>query len=243
MTRAPIPGAPIPIGGIMDRMKDAIAWFKATFRDEIAEVPGSERLGIDFFAAIAVQESYEVWSGLWRKPDLDRAAILALCVGDTIGAPTRKAFPRTRADLVAIPDGPELFRVARQALVDVGAVNTAYHHVAVVNPDAFCHAFGIFQYDLQFAKGDAGFFLNRQWTDFAASLDRFMIEMKRALRVAGVADGAPLDHDDRVYVAIAYNAGRVDRAKGYAQGFREKDSGLCYGQLIDQYLRIAESVP
>ncbi len=225
----------------MDRIRDAIGWFKTTFRDDIARVPASAALGIDFFAAIATQESSEVWGGLIRG-SLRRDEILALSVGDTIEAPGRKAFPRDKAALLTLPEGAALFEVARRALVEVGAVNAAYRRVAAARPDAFCHGFGIFQYDIQFARTDPGFFLKREWHAFDRCLDRFMIEMGRARRAAHVADKAVLSHDDRVFVGIAYNTGRVDPARGFKQGHRDRDSGLYYGEMIDRYLKIAESV-
>lgn len=226
----------------MDKTKDAIGWFKSTFGAEVAKVAAGTPLTIDFFAAIAMQETYEVWGALYRLPGMTKDKILHLCVGDTIDAPGRGAFPTSMAALLKDPNGAALFKVARDALGDVGTVNTAYHKIFVANPKKFCHGFGIFQYDLQFAKTDPDFFLKMKWDDFGECLAKFMIEMKSAIAAAGCKGKQHISHDDMVYVAIAYNKGSVDRSKGFKQGFRDS-SGLYYGELIDKYLTIAESLP
>lgn len=232
----------------MQRTERAIAWFKSAFGSRVATVAAGTPFTVEFFAAIAVQETYEVWGGLFDAPGLDLDRILELCVGDTIDAPGRSAFPTSKKALLKDPNGAALFATARAALVDVATVNSAYHKVLAANPDKFCHGFGIFQYDLQFAKtdpgdpsaNDAAFFLERKWRDFDECLKRFLVEMKRARRAAGYADRATLSHDELVHVAIAYNRGSFDPKRKFRQGHYDKDSGKYYGEMIDTYLGVAE---
>ena len=61
-------------------------------------------LGVDLIVALACQETGEIWPVL-RKKNLSEDTILALCVGDTLDADRgRRAFPQTKADLIAAPD-------------------------------------------------------------------------------------------------------------------------------------------
>jgi hypothetical protein len=60
-----------------------------------------------------VQETFEVWGGLFQT-SMSTDDILALCVGDTFDAPNRSAFPPTK--LIAVPDGQQMFDIARAAL-------------------------------------------------------------------------------------------------------------------------------
>ena len=75
--------------------------------------------------------------------------ILALCVGDTLDADKRSAFPKTKADLLAEPRGDEMFRHRARGAGGDGAHIPGF---PVSNPNKFCHGFGIFQYDLQFFR-------------------------------------------------------------------------------------------
>jgi len=46
--------------------------------------------------------------------------ILELCVGDTLDR-GRRAFPKTKAEFVAVPNGQTMFQIARKALVSMAA--------------------------------------------------------------------------------------------------------------------------
>ena len=103
-----------------DAMQSAIKWFLSEFgaraEADLQGTPFTRQL----LAAIAVQETYEVWGGLYTNPTISTERLLQLCVGDTIDAPARSAFPRNRAELEALHGGAAIFEVARAAL-DAGA--------------------------------------------------------------------------------------------------------------------------
>ena len=115
---------------------------------------------------------------------LDVADLLKLCVGDTIDAPSRKAFPKTKVNLVAATRGREMFVIAREAFEAIGQHDKAYGKIAAEKPNKFCHGFGIFQYDLQFFKGNPGFFLEKKWHSFSECLSIFLDELKAAMKRA-----------------------------------------------------------
>ena len=73
-----------------------------------------------------------MWAPLIEK--LDVSDLLKLCVGDTIDAPSRDAFPKTKADLVAATRGREMFVIAREALEAIGQHDKAYGKIATQKP-------------------------------------------------------------------------------------------------------------
>jgi len=219
--------------------RDAIAWFKTTFGDTLEEAVAGTPFSVDMLAAIAYQETGYIWSVLVDK-QLSLQKVLELCVGDTIDAPGRSEFPTSKAQLVAAPRGQEMFRIARQALVDMAQYIPSYTKV-VRNPDKFCHGYGIFQYDLQFFKDDPAFFLEKKWCDIAACIGKLLVELREAMRRQCLANKSALSDTEKVYVAIAYNKGRAKPALGFKQGYKS-DDGRYYGENVFEYLRIAQTI-
>jgi hypothetical protein len=223
----------------MAAVADGMGWFRQNFGAAVTAALGSTGYSLDLLTAIAVQETFEVWAGLFRT--MPPAQVLQLCVGDTLDAPNRSAFPTSKAELVAAPDGQAIFQVARQALEQMAEHIHSYQG-AVRNPDKFCHGFGIFQYDIQFCTEDPGFFLEHQWYDFGACLRKALMELDEAKRRAYGPGKNQLTHDEMVYIAIAYNTGRVNTHGSFKQGFFDHDSGKFYGELIADYMATARGV-
>ncbi|MGL4314314.1 MAG: hypothetical protein ACRCSO_10025, partial [Sphingomonas sp.] len=200
------------------------AWFKTTFGAKIAPAIHGTPFTIDMLAAIACQETGDVWVPL-RRQGMAVAEILRLCVGDTIdakpGGGGRQAFPRTKKQLVAHqPNGQQMFDVARQALVDMAAHIHGYGAVAA-NPDKFCHAFGIFQYDLQFFDLDQAYFMSGGYADFDKTLAKWVMELKDAAARLHLPLNTPLTDAQIASIAIAYNTGGYDPKKGLKQGYKD----------------------
>ena len=226
----------------MSTLRDGMQWFKNTFGDRIRQGADGTPFGLNFLTALATQETFEVWGRVFGK--LPEARILEICVGDVIDAPARTAFPVDKVALLGIADGAKIFAVARAALEDMGQYVPEYGAIAKAHPDKFCHGFGIFQYDIQFSKprDDPGFFLNKDWYGFEACLAKSLEELKEAQARAKLAGLQQLDDMQSAYVAIAYNAGHFDPAKGLKQGFYDKNSGKYYGELIHDYIELAAQV-
>jgi hypothetical protein len=218
---------------------DAIRWFKSTFRAPIEAAVAGTPFGVNLIAAIAYQETGYIWAPLIGR--LGVAELLAACVGDTIDAPGRKAFPKTKAELLSAPRGGEMFRIARAALEDLARRDATFRAIAQRNPNKFCHGFGIFQLDLQFFRARPDFFLERKWHEFPECLAVAIGELKAAMKRAYGPGKTTLTDVERVYVAIAYNRGTVKFAKGFKQGHQDK-SGRFYGEYVDEYLRIAQTI-
>jgi hypothetical protein len=221
------------------KVPDAIAWFKKNFGPKLEKAVAGTPFSADMVTAIAYQETGYIWSVLVDK-QLSLQKVLELCVGDTLDAPNRAAFPRTKAELIAAPRGQDMFRIARQALVDMAQYIPGYQKV-VRNPDKFCHGYGIFQYDLQFFKTDPAFFIQKKWCDIAACIGKVIAELRQAMQRQGWANKATLTDTERVYVAIAYNCGRANPALGFKQG-HQSDDGRFYGENVFEFLRIAQSI-
>jgi hypothetical protein len=134
-----------------------------------------------------------------------------------------------------------MFQIARQALVDMAQVATEYQKV-LKNENKFCHAFGIFQYDIQAFTHDSGYFLNREWGDFQKSLDKCLMELHTKWSSTYPKKNT-LNDTELVYVAIAYNKGHVDITKSFRQGFKSKGDTKYYGEYIRDYMALSESIP
>ena len=217
-----------------------VSWFKREFSDRISSAAQGTPLAVDHVTAIALQETGYIWARLQRK-GLPTGKILELCVGDTLDEDRgRSAFPKNKAALLAEPQGTEMFAIARQALVDM-AEHIDDYKPAASNPNKFCHGFGIFQYDLQFFLEEPQYFLQRQYANFDAALSRCVKELKRGLKTVGVAEKASLRDEEAAHVAIAYNTGRFDPAKGLKQG--HESDGKFYGEMYLEYLQLAHAAP
>jgi hypothetical protein len=220
--------------------REAIAWFQSNFRNSAEPLLRETPFTFDLVAAMAYQETGYLWAPLINR--LSVADLLKLCVGDTIDAPSRSAFPKNKAQLLAAPNGREMFEIAREALESIAPYDKSYRRIAEANPDKFCHGFGIFQYDLQFYLENPGFFLERRWYRFDQCLTLFIGELRAAVRRVFGPSKTELTDLERVFVAIAYNHGSVNLAKGFKQGF-QNDDGRFYGENVLEYLRLAQSIP
>jgi hypothetical protein len=222
---------------------DGIAWFKKQFGVPIAAATAGTPYTLDFLTAIAVQESFEVWGRCFQtKPVAD---VLMLCVGDILDAPKRNvnAFPHDRAELLAhAPGGPQMFAIARQAFVDMAQVAVEYQKF-LSNPNKFCHAFGIFQYDIQAFLTDPNYFLNKDWADFSKCLGKCIDELDvKKKKTFPAKQNNSFSDSDLVYVAIAYNCGRANLQKDFKQGFQD-DVGHFYGENIDAFMKLSKATP
>jgi hypothetical protein len=216
-----------------------IVWFKPNFSQSIETAVADRVFDVDMLCAIACQETGSIWSILRRKPGLDAARIAALCCGDTLDADKgRRAFPRKKADLVAVADGPRMFEIARAALLAMAEYVPGYEF-ARTNPRKFAHGFGIFQYDLQFFLSNPTFFLERKYESFDLSLAHAIGELRSALRKLGWQGRASITDLEFCHVAIAYNTGGFNPAKGLRQG--HFDGKRFYGESIRDFLALARA--
>jgi hypothetical protein len=223
----------------LSRIQDATRWFKETFGEQISAAAAETLFSLDLFTAIALQETYYIWGRLYEQLPVEE--VLKLCVGDTLDAPKRSAFPKTKAELVAAPNGDKMFQIAREALEMLGAHFPEFHKIAQKYPQKFCHGFGIFQYDIQFFKTNPDFFLKRRWYSFDACLAHGVHELQAALKRAYGSDKTGLTDEEQVFVAIAYNRGSVDFKRGFIQGYMD-ENGKYYGEYIWDYLMLSKSI-
>jgi hypothetical protein len=222
---------------------EGIRWFKHNFSAPITAKLKNTPLTLDLIAAIAVQESFDdAWGLIYQNQKIPD--VLMRCVGDTLDAPSRSvsAFPqnRTALEALATPDGKQMFTIARAALVDLATFSRGYKS-AVKKDDKFCHAYGIFQYDIQFFQKNSGFFLQKKWSDFGACLELCVGELSSVARTL-FPNKPTLAPEDLVYVAVGYNIGarKVRVGKGFNQGF--KSGNQFYGQNIWDYMHLASTV-
>ncbi len=216
-----------------------ILWFKTQFQPSIDAAVAGTPLTVDFLAALACQETGEIWP-LLRRRNLPVDRVLALCVGDTLDADKgRTAFPRTRADLVAAPHGRDMFAIARQALVDMAAHVPAYA-AATQRPNKFCHGFGLFQRDLQFFLEDPDYFLDRRYESFDATLEHCLRELRRGLKKLGFENRTALTDHELAALGIVYNTGGFKPAKGLQQG--HFNGTQFYGEALLDFIRMAHTV-
>ncbi|WP_233238831.1 hypothetical protein [Bordetella sp. LUAb4] len=219
--------------------RDDVQWFKSQFQKPIVAAIAGTPLTVDFMTALACQETGHIWSEL-RRAKLPVNEILRLCVGDTLDADKgRSAFPKTKADLLTVSRGKEMFDLAHQALVDMAQHVDSYATVAS-RANKFCHGFGIFQLDLQFFKTEPDFFLDGSYADFDKALARCLQELKSAIQRLGLKGRADLGDLELAAIAIAYNTGGYKPAKGLKQGYF--NGSQYYGESFFDYLRLCHSV-
>jgi hypothetical protein len=214
-------------------------WFKTNFQDKINAALSGTPFTLDLMTALACQETGEVWPIL-RKTSLSVERILELCVGDTLDAPNRSAFPKNKAALLAVPRGDEMFNIARQALVEMAQFIDSYKGAAS-NPNKFCHGYGIFQFDLQFFKVEPDYFLEKRYADFDECLGKALQELQSARKKIGLQNKPTLSDLELAHIAIAYNTGGFIPAKGLKQGFRPP-GGKFYGEQIFDFIQLAKTV-
>ncbi|ESY77853.1 hypothetical protein X739_32545 [Mesorhizobium sp. LNHC220B00] len=226
----------------MSKLFDGMKWFKESFSAQIDTAIAETPFSLHLMTALATQETFEVWGNLFQTMSV--ANILKICVGDTIDAPGRTAFPTTKQNLLTDSNGQQLFAVARGALEAVGAHNATYHKVAMANPNKFCHGFGTFQYDIQLSRHgvDPDFFLQKKWFQFDQSLGKALEELHQSQARAGLGGRAAPSDLEQAHVAIAYNTGSFNPSRGLKQGFKGKGSGQFYGELVFEYLSLSKSI-
>lgn len=217
-------------------IKEAITWFKKTFRSNLESSVKNTPFSIDLLCAMAYQETGYIWSSMANKLSLKEIALLA--VGDTLDS--RSVFPRSKAELVSHPKGEAMFAIARESLVNM-AKHVKGYDGAVRNPNKFCHGYGIFQYDIQFFKVDPDYFLQKKWADIDACFGRCIQELNAAKKRQGWQSKTLLTDEEKVYVAIAYNRGKADLSKGFKQGHQSSDKKF-YGENIFEYMRLSQSI-
>ncbi|MGK6357019.1 hypothetical protein ACMGDH_17530 [Sphingomonas sp. DT-207] len=216
---------------------ESIAWFKQNFGTTLAAMTADTVFDVNMLTAIACQETGYIWDRLRKKPmSVDR--ILELCVGDTIDA--RSVFPRSRAELEAWPRGEAMFAIARAALIDMAQHVPGYAAMAA-RPNKFCHGFGLFQYDIQFFKVDPDYFLERRYIRLNETAGKCIAELESGLRKLGWSTRPHLSDMEKAAVAICYNTGRYNPARGLKQGHRDS-SGRYYGENFFAYLKLAATV-
>lgn len=216
--------------------KEILKWFKIQFGEKIAPAITGTPFDINIVAAISFQETGYIWRSTINKISVDE--ILAVCVGDTIDK-GRTQFPKNKEHLLQNPDGQKMFDVAREALRSISVYIDAYKN-EFVKPHKFCRGYGIFQYDLQFFPGDKDFFLQKKWFLFQECLNRFLDELKKAQKRAGYGRKESLTDKEKVFVAIAYNAGSVNTNGDFKQG--HQSGGKYYGEYIHEYFTLAKTV-
>lgn len=224
----------------MSKLTDAMQWFKDTFRAKIDPALVGTPFNLSLITAMAVQETGYIWRGLYKT--MTPEAILKVCVGDTLDTPNRSAFPKNKAELLAHPKGDQMFKIARQALLDVAPHNKDFKKIAETKPNKFCHGFGILQYDIQFFKTDPDFFLQKKWENFDNVILHGVGELSAAQKRIKLHKKPALTDDELIHVAIAYNRGTYNPAKGLKQGFKDSD-GKFYGEMINEFYLTAKTVP
>lgn len=225
-------------------VQDAMMWMNRNFGTAIDAAVAGTPITKNLLISIGIQETFYIWAKMYKTATPQD--VLAVCVGDTIDFPRRaSAFPKDRFDLESHPKGKEMFKIARAALERIAKINSGYKTV-VKNRDKFCHGFGMFQYDIQFFDNDRDYFLKQKWATWEGTLSRGMSELKAQTKALYGADKKSLNHDESVYIAIAYNQGANKTRKNMAtrkfkQGYKD-DRGVYYGEHIDANLKASKGL-
>ena len=221
--------------------RDEFRWFKDTFHAKIQPAIAGTPFTLDLLTAIAAQETGHIWGPLHDTLDLD--TLLAICVGDTLDADKgRKAFPenQSRPDRRAARPGDVRHR-PRGAGPDGGARAGVPGRCRSVRTSS--------------ATASASFSSTcsssrpipiTSWTSGGSPSTcvstSASTELRAAQKRAGLGGRTSLTDLEQVHVAIAYNAGSFVASKGLKQGHKNGE-GKFYGELIFDFLRLAQTVP
>ena len=124
---------------------DGIAWFKRTFGERIAAGLAGTPFSVDLVAAIANQETGYIWGPLVERACRKRKSC-GCASGDTLDADRgRSSFPRNRGGAArGAPRRGDVRDCAPGVARHGDAING--YQAATMNPNKFCHGYGIFQY-------------------------------------------------------------------------------------------------
>src|SRR5262245_19653904 len=86
---------------------DAATWFQQNFRADAEKVLEGTPFPFALALAIAMQETSYMWTNFYKN--MTPNEVLALCVGDTLDAPNRSAFPKNKSALLAATNGSQMF--------------------------------------------------------------------------------------------------------------------------------------
>ena len=211
-------------------------WFKENFHAR-SRPPRQTPFTLDFLVAIACQETGHIWSVLRRNHS--RSMRSSRCASATRStAPRPQRLSQTKAALLAKPRGEEMFDIARKALEDMAA------HIAgfpVSNPNKFCHGYGMFQYDLQFFLEDPDYFLREALREIQRDAGQGVRGTQLRAKKIRLQTSPSLDDMELTAVAIAYNTGGFNPAKGLKQG--HFNGTRFYGEEIFDFIRVSRTVP
>ena len=158
-----------------------IKWFKEQIHQEIETALAGTPFDLDMLVAIACKETGYIWSILRRKP-LTTAEIVALCVGDTLDADRgRRAFPKTKAELVAKPNGRKMFDIARSALVAMARYVPGYAEAGGQSEQVLSWLWSVSARPSVFFAGPA-YFLKKKYENFGDTLAQCLNELRSGLR-------------------------------------------------------------
>ena len=164
---------------------DAIRWFKSHFHRRIDTAVAGTPFTVDMLTAIACQETGHFWNILRNR--MTTAEVLALCVGDTLDATKgRKAFPKTKADLLAKPNGQQMFDIARKALVDMSQFISGFQRCRIEPEQVLPWLRHISVRSAVLPRG-SDYFLQQRYADFEASLAKALEELKSKQRKIGLS--------------------------------------------------------
>ena len=94
---------------------------------------------------------------------------------------------------------------------------------------------------MQFFKEEPDYFLEKRYADFDQSLEKAIGELQAARKRIGLEKRPTLTDLEMVHVAIAYNTGHFNPAKGLKQGFKS-DDGKFYGEQVFAFMQTAKTV-
>ncbi|WP_439143058.1 SH3 domain-containing protein [Planktotalea sp.] len=230
-----------------NNVKKNIIWFIENFGDRVAKRVEQTPLTLSFVASIAVHETGYIWSNI-RKSVSTEEEFLELCVGDKLGWDAgRSYFPAKKKTLLDAPNGPKMYKIARDVLKKAAAVNPKTFGSYFHDSDNILFGYGIFQYDLLFYnEGDSQYFLEKGWMDFDRCLEKAIEEMLLAAEFLGYDrdSNEKISNYDLALIGAIYNGGSkdYDPLRGLKQIRWIKWAQKYYGELIYQYMNIADAV-
>ena len=192
-----------------------VAWFKSQFQEAIVPALAGTPFSVDMITAIACQETGGIWPILRRK-GLSTERILQLCVGDTIDATAtggRRAFPKNKAELLRRPTarGCSSSRGRAWSTWPASSPATAARRRG---PTSSATASASSSSTCSSSAPTRRTSSSGAMPISAHALQRCVGELRAALKRIGLEGKTSLSDHEMAAVAIAYNTGRFNPAKG-----------------------------
>lgn len=218
-----------------------IRYFNKRFGAKLARELKGTPFPVSMVIGIAIEETGYVWNAFENR-QLSDSEFFELCVADSYGWGRRSHWPKTKAQLLAVPRGQEVFNALRAALEKRAALVGGSTATYARNPENIMMACGPWQYDLGFVRwAGPDFFAEKKWHSLKECMKVFTKEIEDRRKRLKISPNNMTRHE-MALIATAYNTGwsGFKPARGLNQG--NVTQGRPYGLRVYDFIGYARDI-